>query len=108
MQFARQLEPRLTTGYIAGAALGDLSKLKVQFLMVNQKMAKRRLTDAAGVEGIAVHAWTINDPALVGPLLDEGVSNIITDNAAAMRATPARRSRNSPPPSACCCVSATC
>jgi glycerophosphoryl diester phosphodiesterase len=85
MQLARRLEPRIATGFIAGAALGDLPRLKVQFLMVNQKMAKRRLTDSAGVQGIAVHAWTINDPAMVAPLLDEGVANIITDNVAAVR-----------------------
>jgi glycerophosphoryl diester phosphodiesterase len=41
--------------------------------------------DRAALRGIAIHAWTVNDPALVGPLLDAGVANVITDDPARMR-----------------------
>jgi len=85
LQLARQLEPGVHVGFIAGAQLGDLSKLDVNFLMVSQRLATRKLADAAGARGMEIHAWTINDPQLLIPLLDRGVANIITDDPAAMR-----------------------
>jgi len=85
LQLARQLEPRLDVGYIAGAAVGDLAKLEVNFLMVKSSLATRKLVDRARLRNIAVHAWTVNDPAQVGPLLDAGVANVITDDPARIR-----------------------
>jgi glycerophosphoryl diester phosphodiesterase len=86
LQLARQLEPRLEVGYIAGAAIGDLASLDVNFLMVKSSLATRKLVDRAHLRRIAIHAWTVNEPAQVGPLLDAGVANIITDDAATIRA----------------------
>jgi glycerophosphoryl diester phosphodiesterase len=86
LQLARQLEPLLEVGYIAGAAVGDLAKLDVNFLMVKNSLATRQLADRARFNNIAIHAWTINDPAEVAPLLDAGVANIITDDPAQIRA----------------------
>jgi glycerophosphoryl diester phosphodiesterase len=85
LQLARQLEPRLEVGYIAGAAIGDLAKLDVNFLMVKSSLATRDLVDRAHLRNIAIHAWTVNDPAQVGPLLDAGVANVITDDPARIR-----------------------
>lgn len=85
LRLARQMEPGLQVGFIAGAKLGDLSRLDVDFLMVSQRLATRKLVEAAGTRHMEVHAWTINDPQLLIPLLDRGVANIITDNPAAMR-----------------------
>ena len=85
LQLARQLQPGLRVGFIAGAQIGDLSQLDVNFLMVSQRLATRRLAETAGVHGIEVHAWTINDPDALVPLLDRGVANIISDDPAAMR-----------------------
>ena len=85
LQLARQLEPGLPVGFIAGAQLGDLSRLDVAFLMVTSRLATRKLTETAEVHGIGVHAWTINDPNELVPLLDRGVANIITDDPATMR-----------------------
>jgi glycerophosphoryl diester phosphodiesterase len=86
LQLARQLEPRLEVGFIAGAAVGDLTKLDVNFLMVKSSLATRQFVDRARLGNIAVHAWTVNDPGQVGPLLDAGVANIITDDPARIRA----------------------
>lgn len=85
LQLARQLEPGLPIGFIAGAQLGDLSGLDVNFLMVAQRLATRRLVTAAGARGMEVHAWTVNDPDALLPLLDRGVNNIISDDPAALR-----------------------
>lgn len=86
LRTTRRLEPRLPIGFIAGAAIGDLSRLDVDFLMVRGDLATRSLVDRAAVHRTAVHAWTINDPAWLARLLDRGVANVITDDPAAMRA----------------------
>lgn len=85
LRLAKQHEPGLIVGFIAGAALGDLSKLDVDFLMVDAHLATRELVERAGVRGIAVYAWTINDPDKLPPLVDRGVANVITDDPVAMR-----------------------
>jgi glycerophosphoryl diester phosphodiesterase len=85
LELARQIEPTVPVGFIAGARLGDLSRLDVDFLMVAERMATRELVDAARIREIEVHAWTVNDPDAVVPLLDRGVANIITDDPAALR-----------------------
>ena len=85
LQLARQMDPGLQVGFIAGGQVGDLSKLDVNFLMVGQRLATRKLAETAGVRRMEVHAWTINDPELLVPLLDRGVANIITDDPASMR-----------------------
>ena len=86
LQEIRKIEPKLEIGYIAANTLGDLAQLDVNFLMVKSNLADRQLVERAGLRTIAIHAWTVNDPALVGPLLDAGVANIITDDPAGMRA----------------------
>jgi len=85
LQLARRVEPRIHVGFIAGARVGDLTRLEVAFLMVAERLATRRLADAAGTRGIEVHAWTINDPDALFALVDRGVANIITDDPAALR-----------------------
>jgi glycerophosphoryl diester phosphodiesterase len=85
LQLVRQAEPGVPVGFIAGAQVGDPSRLDVDFLMVAQRLATRQLVAAAGVRGIEVHAWTINDPDALVSLLDRGVDNMITDDPGAMR-----------------------
>ena len=55
-------------------------------LMVGADRAQRALVDRAAARNIAVHAWTVNDAALVAPLVDQGVANIITDDPVLIRA----------------------
>jgi glycerophosphoryl diester phosphodiesterase len=86
LQLARQIEPGLEVGYIAATAVGQLTELDVNFLMVQSNLATRALVDRAQLRRIAVHAWTINDPSLVAPLTDVGVDNLITDDPAMIRA----------------------
>lgn len=86
LQISRRLEPRMAVGYIAGAVIGDVSQLDVDFLMVRTDLATRGLVDRAALRKTAVHAWTVNDPAWLPRLLDRGVANVITDDPGAMRA----------------------
>lgn len=77
---AKRLDPGISIGFIAAQALGRLDELKVDFLMIDQKMATRRVNDLAQASGKQVLAWTVDDPEMVLPLLDRGVDGIITDN----------------------------
>jgi glycerophosphoryl diester phosphodiesterase len=86
IQLAREIEPRLQIGFIVATAVGDPSQLKVDFLMVKDKLATRRFVDRSHVREVSVHAWTINDPSQVAPLLDAGVDNLITDDVPLIRA----------------------
>ena len=83
---ARQLAPTLKVGYIVATAVGDPAALDVHFLMVKSNLATRQLVDRARLRGISIHAWTVNDPAQVRPLVDAGVANLITDDPARIRA----------------------
>ncbi len=67
-------------------ALGDPTRLDVDFLMVDRRLATRALVDRAGRRDVKIHAWTINNPDHLAPLIDHGVANIITDDVAAIRA----------------------
>ena len=107
MRRAKEAEPSLTVGYIAGAALGDLAGLDVDFLMVSARLATRRFVREAHARGMEVHPWTVNDAATCLPLLDRGVDNVITDAPAAMRAR-LEEIRALRRPSACSCACATC
>lgn len=86
IQAARQFEIGIPIGFIAGAAVGDLAKLDVDYLMVKTDLAQRALIDRATAHHVAVHAWTVNDANLVARLVDDGVANIITDDAPLIRA----------------------
>ncbi len=85
LQLTRQLEPEMEVGFIAATTVGDSTKLEVDFLMVKSNLATRQLVDRARLRGIEIHAWTVNEPSLVAPLLDAGVANLITDDPAVMR-----------------------
>jgi glycerophosphoryl diester phosphodiesterase len=86
MRHAKKAEPKLTVGFIAGAAIGNLSRLEVDFLMLNAGLATGRFVREAHARGIKVHPWTVNDPDALAGLLDRGVDNVITDRPAEMRA----------------------
>jgi glycerophosphoryl diester phosphodiesterase len=83
--YAKQLEPSLTIGFISATSIGDLARLDVDFLMMKSDQVTRDLVERAAARQIAIHAWTVNDPAQLAPLLDRNVANIITDDPAAMR-----------------------
>ncbi|MDR3620388.1 MAG: glycerophosphodiester phosphodiesterase family protein [Paludisphaera borealis] len=86
IQTARRAEPGLEVGFITGAVIGDPTRLDVDFLMVDRRLATRALVDRASQRDVRIHAWTINNPDHLAPLIDHGVANIITDDVAAIRA----------------------
>ena len=48
-------------------------------------MATGRFIARAHAAGLQVHAWTVNDRAVMASLLDLGADGIMTDNTRALR-----------------------
>ena len=61
------------------AALDGLAELGAHAIGVHRRFVSAELVRAASLRGIAVRAWTVNDPAEARALAAIGVSGIITD-----------------------------
>jgi glycerophosphoryl diester phosphodiesterase len=78
----KSLEPRLRTGHIVTAAVGDVLRTEADFLSLNSAKATTALVRRAGASGKEVAAWTVNDPEVMLRMIERGVDNIITDDPA--------------------------
>jgi glycerophosphoryl diester phosphodiesterase len=85
LQRAAALRPEWTHGLLNAVAVGDLTKLDVDFLAVNAKEASLPLIRRAHAKGMKVYAWTINDPVQMSVMLSRGVDGLITDRVALAR-----------------------
>jgi glycerophosphoryl diester phosphodiesterase len=75
----KTLRPDWSVGLLTTVALGDLTRLDVDFLAVNTSLATGPFIRAAHRRGKAVHVWTVNDAIAMSALVSRGVDNIITD-----------------------------
>jgi glycerophosphoryl diester phosphodiesterase len=78
----RALEPRLRTGHIVTAALGNVIRTEADFLSLNAARATPMLLRRARRAGKDVHVWTVNDPDAMLRMIERGVANVITDDPA--------------------------
>jgi glycerophosphoryl diester phosphodiesterase len=78
----RRLDSHLRIGYIVAKSAGDITRLDVDFLSLQQNEVTPRLLRSAGARGLAVHAWTVNRREDMVRLLNLGVDNLITDDPA--------------------------
>jgi glycerophosphoryl diester phosphodiesterase len=92
---ARRRNPRLRTGAIVSAAVGDVSRLPVDVLSLRAGLVTDRLLDRVHAAGKEAHAWTVDDPKLMGELIDQGVDGLITNDPVAALAV--RRGRQGLP-----------
>lgn len=81
----RELRPSWRIGLLSTLALGDLTKLDVDFLGLNARSVSESLLGRAHAAGIDVYAWTVNDPATMSSLLIRGVDGLISDVPALCR-----------------------
>jgi glycerophosphoryl diester phosphodiesterase len=79
----RELDPDAVVGFTPAAALGDISKLNVDFLAVSSSLATNHLIAAAHAQNKEVHVWTLDSPVDMSMMIDRGVDNIITNDPAA-------------------------
>jgi glycerophosphoryl diester phosphodiesterase len=76
------LEPRLRTGHIVTAAVGNVVRTEADFLSLNAAQATPSLIRRAHEAGKEVHVWTVNEPEVMLRMIERGVDNIITDDPA--------------------------
>jgi glycerophosphoryl diester phosphodiesterase len=81
----RELEPRLRTGLIVTAAVGDVARTGADFVSLNAARATPSLIRRAHAAGKEVHVWTINRPDLALRMVERGADNLITDDPALIR-----------------------
>jgi glycerophosphoryl diester phosphodiesterase len=77
-----QIEPRLATGHIVTAAVGNVVRTEADFLSLNSARATPSLVRRAHAAGKQVHVWTVNKPEVMLRMIERGVDNIITDDPA--------------------------
>jgi glycerophosphoryl diester phosphodiesterase len=88
---ARRHNPDLKTAAIVTVALGDISKLDVDVLSVNAKLATEGFIRLAHRAGKKVHVWTVNDRKSMRRFIERGADNIITDDPELFSAVKAER-----------------
>jgi len=76
------LQPRLATGHIVTAAVGNVARTEADFLSLNAAQATPSLIRRAHAAGKAVHVWTVNEPEMMLRMIERGVDNVITDDPA--------------------------
>jgi glycerophosphoryl diester phosphodiesterase len=82
VQKIQALRPTWTTGLLAVTAVGDITRLNVDFLAVNQSKASARFIRRAHDAGKQVFVWTVNDPISLSHWMTMGVDGVITDEPA--------------------------
>ena len=75
----KTLRPEWRTGLLLTKAIGNLSKLDVDFLAVNTAMATSGFIRRTQSTGKQVYVWTVNDQVSMSRMMSLGVDGIITD-----------------------------
>jgi glycerophosphoryl diester phosphodiesterase len=79
IKFLKQNYPDVMAGFLASAALGDLTRLDVDFLAVSLGMLNDTMIATLHSADKKVCVWTIDDKQTMSMLIDRGVDCIITN-----------------------------
>jgi glycerophosphoryl diester phosphodiesterase len=98
LEATRRLLPRPVCSAAAPAGIGAIraglpartlaarfSARSVRCAQIPFGMATSRFIDRAHAAGLQVHAWTVNDPAVMATLLSLGIDGIMTDQTELLR-----------------------
>jgi glycerophosphoryl diester phosphodiesterase len=98
LEATRRLLPRPVCSATAPAGIGAIragvpvrtlaarfSARSVRCAQIPFGMATARFVERAHAAGLQVHAWTVNDPAVMASLLSLGVDGIMTDQTELLR-----------------------
>lgn len=69
----------IPTGYISAISIGNLARLPVEYVAVQNQQIDGRLIRNARQNNIEVYAWTVNTPERVAEMINLGIDGIITD-----------------------------
>jgi glycerophosphoryl diester phosphodiesterase len=75
----RRMEMEAPVGYAAAAAVGDATRLPVDFLSLSRRAATPSLMRSARRRGIGVHVWTVNRAPEMAEVIQEGADGLVTD-----------------------------
>ena len=73
------LRPDWTYGLLNAVAIGDLTRLDVDFLALTASATTVPMIRRSHRRGMKIHAWTIDDPVQMWVMMSRGVDGIITD-----------------------------
>ncbi|MEO1855873.1 MAG: glycerophosphodiester phosphodiesterase family protein, partial [Rubritalea sp.] len=79
MQKVRKLRPDWKIGLLSTVALGDITKLDVDFLGLNSRAATPKLVKRAHANSIEIFVWTVNTKLDISAMTSRGVDGLITD-----------------------------
>ena len=79
---AEALRPDWTYGLLNAVAIGNLTRLDVDFLALTAKAATLPMTRRTHRRGMKIYPWTINDPVQMWVMMSRGADGIITDRVA--------------------------
>jgi glycerophosphoryl diester phosphodiesterase len=96
IQKVQALRPDWASGLLAATALGDLTRVDVDFLAVNAGMANPGFIKRTHAAGKKVLVWTINDATALYKWMSMGVDGVITDEPALAREVLTERTEMSP------------
>jgi len=90
------IEPRLRTGHIITASVGNVLRTQADFLSLNAAQATPSLVRRAHRAGKDVAVWTVNEPEVMLRMIERGVDNVITDDPALLARVMRERAALSP------------
>ena len=76
------LRPQWDVGLLAATSIGDLAKMDVDFLALNQGAVTSRFIKRSHSAGKRVLVWTVNDVLSLNKWMSMGVDGVITDEPA--------------------------
>ncbi len=76
------LRPDWTYGLLNAVAIGDLTRLDVDFLALTANATTLPMIRRTHRRGMKIYAWTIDDPVQMWVMMSRGVDGIITDQVA--------------------------
>ena len=76
------LRPNWTYGLLNAVAIGDLTRLDVNFLALTAKTTTVPMIRRTHRRGMKTYPWTINDPVQMWVMMSRGADGIITDRVA--------------------------
>lgn len=76
------LRPNWTYGLLNAVAIGDLTRLDVNFLALTAKASTVPMIRRTHRRGMKSYPWTINDPVQMWVMMSRGADGIITDRVA--------------------------
>jgi glycerophosphoryl diester phosphodiesterase len=78
-QKLKSIRPDWKVGLLSSVAIGDITRLNVDFFAINANFASRTFVRLAQKRGREVLVWTVNDPVSMSAMMSKGVNGIITD-----------------------------